>query len=62
MSNLAEETASIEHGWVARGDKEPEDRRVPFKSPGIRRIIPILPFIARYGAHFLRNLHNKERL
>ncbi|CAJ0574423.1 unnamed protein product, partial [Mesorhabditis spiculigera] len=50
------------HGWKARGDREPQERRVPFNRPTPRQVFDALPFVRRYFLYWMRHVHKKEKL
>ncbi|KAE9548170.1 hypothetical protein FO519_008616 [Halicephalobus sp. NKZ332] len=50
------------YGWIARGDKRPEEKRVPFTKPTIKQICSSLPFIWRYSFFWLKNFRQREKL
>ncbi|KAJ1360750.1 hypothetical protein KIN20_019801 [Parelaphostrongylus tenuis] len=49
-------------GWKARGDRIPEDKRVPFTRPTAKQIIDALPFVTRYFFYWMRHAFDKEKL
>ncbi|CAD5208905.1 unnamed protein product [Bursaphelenchus xylophilus] len=51
-----------EHGWFARGDKRPTEKRLPFNRPKLIQVYHALPFVARYSQYWLRNYHSRDRL
>ncbi|GMT27023.1 hypothetical protein PFISCL1PPCAC_18320, partial [Pristionchus fissidentatus] len=49
-------------GWHARGDKLPEEKRVPFNRPSPRQVYDALPFVRRYFMYWVRHTGKKEKL
>uniref|UniRef100_A0A7E4ZRX0 Glyco_hydr_116N domain-containing protein n=1 Tax=Panagrellus redivivus TaxID=6233 RepID=A0A7E4ZRX0_PANRE len=49
-------------GWIARGDREPVEKRVPFTKPKLKQIANALPFIWRYSFFWLKNFRKREKL
>ncbi|GMS99691.1 hypothetical protein PENTCL1PPCAC_21866, partial [Pristionchus entomophagus] len=49
-------------GWHARGDKLPEEKRVPFNRPSARQVYDALPFVRRYFMYWVRHTGKKEKL
>ncbi|GMR52514.1 hypothetical protein PMAYCL1PPCAC_22709, partial [Pristionchus mayeri] len=49
-------------GWHARGDKLPEEKRVPFNRPTARQVYDALPFVRRYFMYWVRHTGKKEKL
>lgn len=50
------------YGWFARGDKVPDEIRVPFNRPSLRHIYHSLPFLRRYLISWLKSIGRKETL
>ncbi|VDK43819.1 unnamed protein product [Anisakis simplex] len=50
------------YGWCARGDRLPQENRVPFNRPTIRQIYDSLPFVRRYFIYWLKHVGKKEKL
>uniref|UniRef100_A0A915PQZ1 Non-lysosomal glucosylceramidase n=1 Tax=Setaria digitata TaxID=48799 RepID=A0A915PQZ1_9BILA len=50
------------YGWFARGDKIPDEIRVPFNRPSFRHIYELLPFLRRYFLFWFKNIGRKETL
>uniref|UniRef100_A0A914Z6B5 Non-lysosomal glucosylceramidase n=1 Tax=Panagrolaimus superbus TaxID=310955 RepID=A0A914Z6B5_9BILA len=57
-----EEGLGGEYGWIARGDREPEEKRVPFTKPTVKQVVSAIPFIFRYSVFWLKYLRQKEKL
>lgn len=53
---------SDKYGWFARGDKIPDEIRVPFNRPSARHIYQSLPFLRRFFISWLKNIGKKETL
>jgi non-lysosomal glucosylceramidase len=51
-----------EYGWIARGDREPEEKRVPFTKPTIKQVVSAIPFIFRYSMFWVKYIRQKEKL
>jgi non-lysosomal glucosylceramidase len=51
-----------EYGWIARGDREPEEKRLPFTKPTIKQVVSAIPFIFRYSVFWLKYIRQKEKL
>ncbi|CAD5206170.1 unnamed protein product [Bursaphelenchus okinawaensis] len=51
-----------EYGWIARGDKRPVEKRLPFNRPKLMQVYRVLPFVARYARYWVRNYNNRDRL
>ncbi|KAI1692101.1 hypothetical protein DdX_21439 [Ditylenchus destructor] len=49
-------------GWLARGDRVPEEEREPFTRPKLRQIYNALPFIFRYSMYYFKNYSNRNKL
>lgn len=50
------------YGWFARGDKIPNEIRIPFNRPSVRQIYDSLPFVRRYFLYWLKRIGKKETL
>ncbi|KAM3721207.1 Non-lysosomal glucosylceramidase [Dirofilaria immitis] len=61
-SNVETTEFSHKYGWFARGDKIPDETRVPFNRPSFRHIYQSLPFLRRYFILWLKNIGRKETL
>ncbi|VDM92528.1 unnamed protein product [Litomosoides sigmodontis] len=51
---------SQRYGWFARGDKVPDEIRVPFNRPSFRHIYQLLPFLRRYLISWLKSMARRK--
>jgi non-lysosomal glucosylceramidase len=50
------------YGWIARGDREPEEKRLPFTKPTVKQVVSAIPFIFRYSMFWIKYIRQKEKL
>uniref|UniRef100_A0A915CU39 Non-lysosomal glucosylceramidase n=1 Tax=Ditylenchus dipsaci TaxID=166011 RepID=A0A915CU39_9BILA len=60
--NYLNKDLSGNFGWIARGNREPAEIRVPFSRPKLRQIYNALPFIRRYSMYWLKNYNIRNKL